>query len=340
MTVINNNSLSNRAALGMLGQAASLASSNGDQGIDLSVLALRNSKASALNATQLYESYDKKGAALLEKNNNSRAVKESIDYFTNRIKKVKTVDEIFKDRKLYEFITTAVGLGQTATEQPGLVKRALTGFVIPPDQVRGLQAKGLLTSSGRPVDKEAQKFLVEKGFLDPANPTRIGVANQLSDPSYANAAAILNFANTGVETVKLPSTINTLIRQYKSIKFEDTIYAQNPDVVEARYALAKLPGLVNDKNTVRLSGKDNVYKLLSDPTLRDFISTAFNIPKQIASQSTISQANIFATKVDMSRLDDPTYVNKLIKTYLTQVDSNTGTASASVGQSTLSLFGR
>ncbi|MCX8507186.1 MAG: DUF1217 domain-containing protein [Alphaproteobacteria bacterium] len=365
MTSIPSNSLGNNAALGMLqATATSLNSASGSSAIDLSALSLLNgggNGVSPLSATQLYNYYDKNGAAMLDKSNNSRQVKDAIDYFTTRIKNVKSVAEIFKDPKLYSFVTTAVGLSSTANSQQGLIKRALTGFVIPPDQVQTLKDNGLLTSSGRPVDSAAQATLVAQGFLDPANPTRIGVANQLSDPTYANAAAILNFANTGVKTIQSQETINTLVRQFKSVSFEDSINRQSSAVAEARYALAKLPAIGEKANPVKaesegaiksptepnqtiagrsgIDRKNPIYNLLSDSTLRDFVSTAFNIPPQVVSQSIQGQAAIFASKVNVKQLNDPNYVNKLIKTYLTQIDTNTVQASASKGQAMISLFG-
>ena len=366
MASISNSTFANGAALGMLqATATNITSANGSANLDLSPLSLLNgggNGVSPLSATQLYNYYDKNGAAMLEKNNNSRQVKEAIDYFTTKIQKVKSVDEIFKDPKLYNFVTTAVGLESTANSQKGLIKRALTGFVIPPDQVQTLKNNGLLTSKGTPVDSAAQQTLVAQGFLDPANPTRIGVANQLSDPIYANAAAILNFANSGVLTIQSQETMNTLIRQFKSVSFENAVNKQSSAVAEARYALAKLPAIGEKANAGKASTSETVikaptepnqtitggngvdkaspiYNLLSDSTLRDFVSTAFNIPRQVAVQSVQSQAAIFSSKVDVKQLDNPNYVNKLIKTYLTQTDTNTVSASASKGQALMALFG-
>lgn len=356
-------SLNNAAAFGMLQNTlANLASNNSGTALDISALSLLNggnNGASPLPATELYKYYDKNGASLLKKSNDSKQVKDAIDYFTTAIQKVTSVDQIFKDQKLYNFITTALGLGDTAESQKGLIKKALTGYVIPPDKVAALKQQGLLNSNGRPVDSAARDKLVEAGFLDPTNPTRIGVANQLTNPVYANAAATLNFANTGVKTIKSQATIDQLVRQYQSISFENKINTQSAAVAEARYALAKLPPLADKTNSANNNGtvpapstpadalnnntinnSSPIYKLLSDATLRDFVATAFNIPQRVAVQPIQTQAKIFASKIDMTQLNNPTYVNKLIKTYLTQSDNSTANISANSAQSTLNLFGR
>lgn len=366
MATIPSISLSTSAGLGLLQtNVANNAVSDGTA-IDLSVLTLLKgggNGASPLPATVLYKYYDKNGADLLQKSNDSKQVKTAVEYFTTQIKKVTSVDQVFKDPKLYSFVTTAVGLGATADTQRGLIKRALTGYVIPPSQVQQLKTNGLLNANGRPVDSAAQAKLVAEGFLDPANPTRVGVANQLSDPTYANAAATLNFANTGLKTIKSQSVINQLVRQFQSVTFENSINTKSATVAEARYALAKLPGLAvsasakaSDGNPPPITNPADVangatafgssavakanYGLLSDATLRDFVSTAFNIPKQVVNQSIQSQANLFGRKVDVTQLNNPTYVNKLISTYLAQSDSNFSNAKVSSGQVALNLFGR
>jgi hypothetical protein len=65
----------------------------------------------------------------------------------------------------------------------------------------------------------------------------------------------------------------------------------------------------------------SAYDLLGNPVLREVILTATGLPKQIAYQSVESQARSIESRVKINKFSDPNYVDKLVKQFLVNHDS-------------------
>ena len=310
----------------------------GVTGIDLTGLqsGSTNSGVSAVSALTLYQKYEKNGADLYKKFVESPKLKSEIESFKSALSSVNSVEDFFRNQKVYKFVTTSLGV-PSADTQPGLVKRALTSFAIDTATYKKLQSQGLLDSSGRPPTKDAQDSLIAQGYLDPKNPYRVGAANQLKSPSYAYAAGVLQFAQKGVANLKDPTVINKIVEQYKQVSFEDDINTKNSTVQLARYFVKTIPTILENASTSKNVNKAVIDGLLGDKNLRNFVQTAFSIPEQIAVQSLTAQEKVFGNKIDANRLKDPIYIQKIVRTFLTQADAlnsginlNGGGGSASV----------
>ena len=295
--------------------------------------------ASPLSASALYQQYEKNNAALYEKFINSPKLKAEIEQFKSSLNNIKTVDEVFQNPRIYKFLTTALGI-PNADRQVGLVKRALTSYAIDPAQYKELQNQGYLDSNGRPTSTDAQKFLISKGFLDPQSSYRVGTANQLSNPVYANAAQLLQLAQKGVATIKSKAVIDKIVAQYQQVSYEADINTKNSTVQLARYFVKTIPTILSSAQGSKNVEKAVIDGLLADKNVRNFIQIAFNIPQQIAVQPLNAQEKVFGNKVDVARLRDPAYINRLVKTFLTQADyiNSGGTPGASGKANTAQLF--
>ncbi|MDI9407752.1 MAG: DUF1217 domain-containing protein [Candidatus Pacebacteria bacterium] len=298
----------------------SSADAGGVTPLDLSALSASPAAGtSSLSASVLYQKYEKQGDQLYAKFVDSPKLKNEIAQFKNALSSVNSVDGFFQNPKVYKFVTTALGIPDANT-QGGLVKRALNSFAIDPDTYKSLKSQGLLDANGRPPNQEAQKTLIAKGYLDPQNPYRVGVANQLG-AVYAKAAGLLQFSSKGVANLKDPAVIANLVQQYQQVSFEADINNQNSTVQLARYFVKTIPTILDSASTSKNVNKAVIDGILADKNLRNFVQTAFNIPKQIAVQSLTAQEKVFGNKIDVNKLTDPVYIQKVVKTFLTQADA-------------------
>lgn len=259
------------------------------------------------SALLTYNYYEKNGTKLKVASDKEPLAQKDIQYFKTKIAQIKSVDEIFSDQKLYKFVAASLGLNKT-NDQFGIVKRALTGYAIDTATYQQLIKDGKFDNNGRPTSTEAKNELIAKGYLDPKNPTRVSVANQLTDTRYLQGALTLKLGSTGVDTIKKKETIDQLVSQYLTYKFEDKIAKESQPAENARYVKKAIGDITS------------VFGLLSDRTIRDVISTAYRIPKEIARQPVETQARVFNSKVDVAQLKDPKYVDLLIKKYLIASD--------------------
>src|SRR5690348_11138273 len=76
-------------------------------------------------AIAAYQLAIKQGDSALKKVADQKDVKAEVDYFRNNIQSVKSVDDLFKDRRMMKFILDATDLGKE-TDKMGLLKKVLT----------------------------------------------------------------------------------------------------------------------------------------------------------------------------------------------------------------------
>ncbi|UEM03470.1 DUF1217 domain-containing protein [Skermanella rosea] len=76
-------------------------------------------------ALAAYQLALKQSDTALEKMAARKDVKAEVNYFRDKIQSVKSVEDLFKDRRLTQFVLDAVDLGKE-TDKMGLIKKALT----------------------------------------------------------------------------------------------------------------------------------------------------------------------------------------------------------------------
>ncbi len=318
--------------------------SNSSNIINVSSVLNDAADATQQSSLSIYNYYEANGANLKKSNNSTAAVKASVSYFENKIKTVTSVNQLFSDPKLSSFISEALGLGDQSQTQ-ALFKQSLTGYVIPQATYQSLISSGLLTSNGVPTSSTAQATLIKDGYLDPKNPTKVSVANQLSNTNYLNAALQLNLATTGLKTIQSSATIAALVSQYQTYSFENTVAAKSSTVEQARYFATKISSTVaaivgtQGKNGTPISAATStsvVYAILGDKTLRDVISTIYNIPASEVVQPIAAQERVFANKINIQQLTNPKFVSQLTQRFLINSDLNAQSSTQTNG--VLSLF--
>jgi len=76
-------------------------------------------------AIAAYQIAVKEGDKALEKMAARKDVKAEVEYFRNNIQSVKSVDDLFKDRRMMQFVLDATDLGKES-DKMGLIKKVLT----------------------------------------------------------------------------------------------------------------------------------------------------------------------------------------------------------------------
>ena len=175
--------------------------------------------------------------------------------------------------------------------------------------------KVLLTANGLasqiPYTALAQKALLS----DPKTSTSL--VNQLNatNSNWLPTAETYQFFSKGLSVLKSPSTLSTLTSAYAEISWRQSLDATTPGLSNALTFLQTA------------STAKTAYDVLGNAVLRDVVTTALNIPLQIAFQPLEAQATAITSQLDLTRLKDPKFVKSMAQEYLL----NKATAAQSTG---------
>lgn len=162
--------------------------------------------------------------------------------------------------------------------------------------------------------------LAQKALLSNQNDTN-GLANQLasSNPQWLSTTKTYDFANKGLSIIQNPSVISTVTNGYAEVLWRQSLDQQTP-------------GLSSALDLIQNASKfTSAVQILGDPILRDVVTTALGIPQQIAFQDLGAQEKAITDQLDVSKLQDPKFVQNLADLYLTNKQS---AASQTTGSAT------
>lgn len=151
------------------------------------------------------------------------------------------------------------------------------------------------------------------------------LANRFQDPRFQQMAKDVNFHLLGVTKLKMVSTTDDIVRKYERLAYERHLDEQAPGV---RAAI---------EFERRIKDVSKTIQVLGDAVLREVVTVANNIPKELAYQEVDSQVTALEKRVDVNALkNDPNEIEKMVLRYLTFKDSG-GTGSSQ--SYLLNLFG-
>lgn len=152
------------------------------------------------------------------------------------------------------------------------------------------------------------------------------LANRFKDPRFLQLTKDLNLNFMGVTKLQLGSAIQDLTSRYERVAYEKHLDEQAPGV---RAAI---------EFNRRIKDVTLTAQLLGDNVLREVVTVANNIPKEIAYQEVDSQVTAVERKVDLNSLkSDQNEREKMIMRYLTFKDG--GFTAASSKSYLTNLFG-
>ncbi len=150
------------------------------------------------------------------------------------------------------------------------------------------------------------------------------LANRFQDTRFKTMAADLNIGGLKELLLKSDSTVNKLVTKYEQVKYEQSLDEQAPGVRAA----------IEFKR--RAKDITQTVQLLGDGVLREVITVANNIPKELAIQEVGSQVTAIERKLDVKSLKDSGEVDKIVMRYLT---NKSAASTSGTGSYLLGLFG-
>ena len=179
--------------------------------------------------------------------------------------------------------------------------------------------KVLLTANGL-GDQAQYPALAQKALLsDTTKPTAL--ANTLANTAWKSTASLYNFANQGLAVLRKPGVVDTLANGYAEVTWRQSLDQATPGLSNALTFKAQASTI------------SSVDQILGNSTLRNVVTTALNIPQQIAFQDIGAQERAISSKLDITKFKDPKFVATFTTQYLVAAQANaTGSTSQSLDQ--------
>ncbi len=160
----------------------------------------------------------------------------------------------------------------------------------------------LMTANGL-ADQIPYTALAQKTLLSNAN-TAGSLVNQLTDTRWKPVVQTYDFANKGLTVIQTPSVISTIANAYAEVTWRTSLDATTPGLSNA---------LTFRQNARSVT---NVDQILGDPVLRSVVTTTLGIPLQIAFQPLEAQQKAVTSLLDITKLQDPKFVQQFAQRYL------------------------
>lgn len=173
--------------------------------------------------------------------------------------------------------------------------------------------KVLLTANGLGSQVE-YAGLAAKALLSDTGKTG-SLASKLSNTQWLATAKTYDFANKGLSVVKTPSVIDGLANAYAEVKWRQGLDQSTPGLSKA----------IDFRG--RASTITSALQVLGDATLREVVTTALGLPKQIAFQPLQAQELAITSRLDLTKFKSASFVEQFTRRYLVAA----GAAAASSG---------
>ena len=175
--------------------------------------------------------------------------------------------------------------------------------------------KVLLTANGL-GGQEQFPALAQKALLSDTTQTG-ALANTLANTAWKATASTYDFANQGLAVLLKPGVVDTLANGYAEVTWRNSLDQTTPGLSEAL-------SFRQSASTIT-----SALQILGDPTLRTVVTTALNIPQQIAFQDLGAQEQAITNRVDITRFKDSKFVNAFTTQYLLAAQANAASSSSS-----------
>jgi len=167
------------------------------------------------------------------------------------------------------------------------------------------------------VTKDELKQMFASDLADPKS-----YVNQLSDKSFAKIVASFNFDTEGnltadtIGTVQQRGDVLQTVNNYVRQTLEEEQGNSNEGVRLALYFERKASSITSP------------YDILGDTALLNFFKTTYNLSTYFSSQDLDKQASTVEKFMELDKLSDPDYVQKVIQRFTALYDSQNGAANS------------
>ena len=156
--------------------------------------------------------------------------------------------------------------------------------------------------------------LAQKALLSNPNDTA-SLANTLSDTSWKSTVSTYDFYDKGLSVVQSPQVMSTLTNAYAEVTWRNSLDAATPGLSDA---------LTFRANASTYTTADQI---LGDPVARNVVTTALNIPQQIAFQPLEAQQRAITNNLNIADLQNPSYVETFTQRFLIASAQNASSSS-------------
>ena len=147
--------------------------------------------------------------------------------------------------------------------------------------------------------------------------TSKSLANTLSDPRYRALASAFKFAADGAVTTSSTSLQQTTISNFDEQTLETNVGKTSQGAQMALYFQHMAPSIAS------------AYSILGDQTLLKVVETAYGLSPSMSQQNIDQQAKTISSLVNISDLQKPAYLQKLLERFTANYDAqNPTTATA------------
>jgi hypothetical protein len=175
--------------------------------------------------------------------------------------------------------------------------------------------KVLLTANGL-GDQLSYTALAQKALLsDPSDSSSL--VNQLSNTQWKSVAETYQFATKGLSVLQDSQVQATLANAYAEVTWRESLDATTP-------GLSNALTFRSEASTIT-----SVDQILGDSVLREVVTTALGIPKEIAYQDIEAQEKAISTRLDISKFQDPKFVETFTQKYLIAAQDSSSSSSSS-----------
>ncbi|QXX74726.1 DUF1217 domain-containing protein [Methylovirgula sp. HY1] len=145
-------------------------------------------------------------------------------------------------------------------------------------------------------------------------------AASLNDPRYMALVSAYDFAANGATTTSSTNSVSaaTTVNNYYQQTLETQTGQENQGAQMALYFARMAPNITNP------------YSILADTTLLQVFQTAFNLPSSMSFESIDTQAQQVSQMLNISKLQDPTYLTQFLQRFTASYDAQNPTGGVSV----------
>lgn len=168
--------------------------------------------------------------------------------------------------------------------------------------------KVLLTANGL-ADQISYSALAKKALLSDPSDTN-SLVNKLSDTRWKTVAQTFDFATKGLSVIKDSKVLDSIANGYAEAAWRQSLDKATPGLSNALTFRSQASTITS------------VDQILGDSVLREVVTTALGIPKQIAFQELPAQEQAISSRLDITKLKDPKFVENFVQRYLVAASTN------------------
>ena len=141
-------------------------------------------------------------------------------------------------------------------------------------------------------------------------------AASLNNPSYIALATAFNFKENGATTTSAEASQQQTVSNFYEQTLENNVGQQNQGAQMALYFKRMASQITSP------------YSILGDTTLLKVVETAFNLPSTLSLENVDTQAGEISQLLNVSQLQNPTYLQKFIGRFTASYDAQNPTGSS------------